>query len=388
MNAKIAALALAQCCFWFATLVGISLSAIIGMKLSPRADLATLPFALASFGALMSTYALSTYMQRNGRRSGLRLGALLGVASAALSCVALQIESFWLFCTASIVLGCYQASSAFYRLAAMDEAENNHKSTAMSWVLCGSLLAALIGPSLAKYANSFSIGAVFTGPYLIVLLFSLTGFLSLGLLDRKPPTSTKKEPLSASSVPSDSTYWVGVINTGFSQFLMMLMMVIAPLAMHSAGFAVSTSLSVIGWHIIGMFLPSFYSGKLIDRYGELQLLIGGYIVFGMSSLVALVGQTASHYYLSLFLLGFAWNFVYVAGTSQYNKAVTVANKGKSQGIAELSIALAGTVAVFAGGIMINSLSWSIINNYVLFGSSLAILLNLLKKRSEKKKTVI
>ncbi len=387
MNVKIAALSLAQCCFWFATLVGISLSAVIGLQLSPRAELATLPLAFGSLGALMSTYALSMYMQRYGRRAGLRLGATVGMSAAVLTCVALQQQSFWLFCIASLIMGCYQASSVYYRLAAMDEAEEHFKSTAMSWVLCGALLAALFGPTLAKFANGVDLGTAYMGPYLLVFLFTLIGFAAIGLLEKKQPQAPQPKASTYSSLPNSLMYWAGVVNTGFAQFLMMLMMVITPLAMHADGFAVSVSLSVIGWHIIGMFLPSFFSGKMIDRWGVSKILVTGYVVYGFSALVALTGHTATHYYLSLFLLGIAWNFVYVAGTTQYNTVVNEGNRGKAQGIAEFSISLAGTVAVFAGGVMINQLSWSSINIYVLALLGLLILFNLVHKARQSEQPI-
>jgi len=364
MNNRIIALCIAQSCYWFATLVGISLSAIVGLKLSPQPELATLPFALASLGGLLCTYALSTFMQRRGRRAGLRLGTAAGLLAALLTCIALQLSSFWLFCFACLLLGCYAASSAYYRLAAMDEVAESEKSTAMSWVLCGSLAAALIGPSLAKFASAWDIGADYTGPYIMVALFSLLGYAVLGILPKgQPQVATEKKPGTA--MPGELSYWAGVLNTAFAQFIMMIMMVIAPLAMHADGYPVTMSLSVIGWHIIGMFAPSFFSGKMIDRWGATRILCAGYAIYALSALTAIFGHSAPHYYVSLFLLGFAWNFVYVAGTSQYNKSITSENKGKEQGIAELAIAMAGTVAVFSGGVMINHLSWSSINLYVL-----------------------
>lgn len=379
INAKIIALSVAQSCYWFATLIGISLSAIVGLKLSPIAELATLPFALASLGGLLCTYALSMYMQRSGRRAGLRLGVVAGVVAALLSCVALQLASFWLFCFASLLLGCYQASSVYYRLAAMDEAAAPDKSTAMSWVLCGSLLAAIAGPSLAKLASGLQIGASYTGPYLMVALFALLAYAALGQLDKNKTPAAKEKPSSQAELPANVHYWAGVINTSFAQFIMMLMMVIAPLALHADGFAVSVSMSVIGWHIIGMFLPSFFSGKLIDRWGATKVLWLGYAIYALSALVALQGHSVALYYASLFLLGTGWNFVYMAGTSQYNQAISAHKQGKAQGLAELSIALAATIAVFAGGVMINQLSWSSINGYVLIMLLLIMLLNIALK---------
>ena len=385
MNTQLFSLAIAQCCYWFATLVGISLSAIVGMELSTQRELATLPFALSSLGGLASTYALSQFMQRTSRRKGLRLGTAFGVVASLLSLVALQMQSFWLFCFASLVMGCYQASSAYYRLAALDVASAEHKSAAISWVLCGSLLAAIAGPSLAALAHTWPMGATYTGPYLLVAGFAVIGFLVLGRLDStaavQATSSHKKQSLAGIA----SHYWVGTINTGFAQLLMMLMMVITPLAMHAADYPVSLSLSVIGWHIIGMFLPSFFSGKLIDRWGEEKIIYCGYFIYAVSALVALQGQTPAHYFTCLFLLGCGWNLVYIGGTTQYNKAISTENKGKAQGIAEFAIALAGAIAVFSGGVMVSVMSWTEINQIVVAMLILAVAINLKVSFSHNRK---
>lgn len=196
MPAKIIALAVAQSCYWFAVLIGISLSSIIGVKLAPHASLATLPFGLVSLGALLSTYHLSVLMQQRGRRLGLRLGALAGTSSALLCMASIYFESFYLFCLASLLMGVYQASSVFYRLAAMDEAPESKKGSVMGWVLSGSLLAAILGPTLAKYANQWFSDPAYLGAYLFVGIFAAIAFLLLGVLSN---------PVVSQSASGDNT---------------------------------------------------------------------------------------------------------------------------------------------------------------------------------------
>lgn len=387
MNRQLFALAIAQCCYWFATLVGISLSAIVGMELSTQRELATLPIALSSLGGLASTYALSQFMQRTSRRKGLRLGTAFGVVAAILCLAALQIQSFWLFCFASLLMGFYQASAAYYRLAALDVASDAHKSAAISWVLCASLLAAIAGPTLAAFANAWPLGATYTGPYLLVAVFTLAGYLVLGTLDSTSVAETKFSNQGQSLAGISSHYWVGTINTGFAQLLMLLMMVIAPLVMYAHNYPVAMGLSVIGWHIIGMFLPSFFSGKLIDRWGESNVIFCGYAIYAASAFIALQGETPAYFFTSLFLLGCGWNLVYIGGTTQYNKAISTHNKGKAQGIAEFAIALAGTIAVFSGGVMVSLLSWNEINQIVVAMLLVAVVINLKVTRVQRNKAI-
>ncbi len=376
MTTKILALVAAQACYWFATLVGISLSAIVGMELAPHTSLATLPFALNSLGALACTYPLSVFMQRHSRRKGLRLGSLAGAFAATLSVVALQQASFMLFCMASLMMGCYQASSVFYRLAAMDEAPIGSQAKAVSWVLCGSLLAALLGPVLAHASAIWDGGTAHSGAYALVAIFAVTAYFSLSPLGDTHTNRHQNTPYSVSvGVWQLGAFRRGLFNTALAQFLMMLLMVIAPLAMYAKGFTTAQSTAVIGWHLIGMFLPSFLSGGLVDRYGSALVIICGYVLFGVSAVIAISGEGIANYYLSLFLLGTAWNLVYVAGTSQYNSSLAPEKKARAQGIAELLIALAATSAVFTGGVLINSVNWAQINGLVLGIIATAMTLN-------------
>ena len=364
MPNKIIALAIAQSCYWFAVLIGISLSSIIGIKLAPHPSLATLPFGLVSLGALLSTYQLSVFMQQRGRRIGLRLGAFAGTSSALLCIVSIYFESFYLFCVASLLMGIYQASSVFYRLAAMDEVPQDKKGSVMGWVLSGSLLAAILGPSLAQSANQWFSNPAYLGAYLFVGIFAAIAFLLLGTLSN-PVISKAASPVNTRNFLKHSGYRMGVLNTAFGQFLMMLMMVITPLAMHAHEYSSDQGISVIGWHIIGMFLPSFVSGKLIDRFGSSTIAMAGLLVFAFSALAAISGMVLMNYYVSLFLLGVGWNFLYMSGTGQYSAAIDDAEKGKGQGIAELLVAFSSIIAVISGGVLINWFDWQQLNYGVL-----------------------
>lgn len=356
MNPKIIILSLAQACYWFAVLVGISLSTVIGLQLAPNETLATLPYALINVGALGATYLLSMLMQRSGRRLGLQIGALASAIAASLAMLALALQSFILFCAASLLMGIYQASSVYYRLAALDELAPQQSGRAIGWVLTGSLLAAILGPSLARWGNQWVVEPAYLGAYALVTLFSVLALVLISFLRAKPVVQTTNKSTSTTFLTLPN-YWFGVGNTAFGQGFMMLMMLVAPLAMHQHHYSVESSLSVIGWHIIGMFLPSFVSGQLVDKFGTFAVLLAGLVVFALSALASILGTTAIHYHWSLVLLGIGWNLMYVAGTKQYTQAYPSAEKGRAQGIAELVIAFAAIIGVVSGGILIQNFSW-------------------------------
>lgn len=376
MNIRIIALALAQSCHWFATLIAISLSGVIGTQLAPQAALATVPYGLISIGALASTYYLSLLMFRRGRRIGLRLGAWVGFVAGILCVLAIMWQHFYLFCFANLLMGIYQASAAFYRLAAMDEATENSKGTAMGWVLSGSLVAALFGPLLATYSNGWISDAEYAGSYLLASVFSFAAVWLLGLLNTSKPTPVSTNKTSSRRFLKQTAYWIGVGNTAFGQFVMMIMMVITPLAMHAQHHSAADGLSVIGWHIVGMFLPSLVTGKLVDRYGAANVAIGGLLVLLLSAVTAIMGMTLSHYYISLFLLGVGWNLLYVAGTGQYSSAHDEAEKGKAQGVAEMVVSLSAIVAVISGGLLMQAMDWQQANEFLAYVLLFVLGLNL------------
>lgn len=374
MNIQIIALALSQSCYWFAVLIGISLSSIIGIQLAPHSSLATLPFGLVSLGALIATYKLSVFMQRHGRRKGLRLGAIAGASSGLLCMLAIYQENFYLFCFASFLMGIYQASSVFYRLAAIDEAPEGQQGLVMGWVLSGSLLAAFLGPSLATQANQWIKHPTYIGAYLMVTVFAIVAFILLSKLS----TQVVNQPLTknnSNTFLKNTNYLIGVFNTAFTQFVMMLMMVVTPLAMHAGHFSTDQGISVIGWHIIGMFLPSFFSGKLIDRFGTKAMVITGLFILSLSAIAAILDMVLINYYVSLFLLGIGWNFIYMAGTTQYTQAIEITEKGKAQGISEVIIAFSSIIAVVGGGVLIHWFDWQQINQGIVFLLTGALLLN-------------
>ena len=276
-------------------------------------------------------------------------------------------------------MGIYQASSVFYRLAAIDEAPKGQQGSVMGLVLSGSLLAAVLGPSLAMQANQWIKQPAYIGAYLMVTVFAIIAFFLLSKLN----VQAVGQPLNKSSSSRflmHSGFLVGVFNTAFTQFVMVLMMVVTPLAMHAEHYSTDQGISVIGWHIIGMFLPSFFSGKLIDRFSTQTIVILGLFILSLSAMVAIADMALSNYYVSLFLLGIGWNFMYMAGTAQYTQAIEIKEKGKAQGVSEVIIALSSIVAVVSGGVLIQWFDWQQINQAVLFILVGALLLNLCFKK--------
>ena len=379
MNRAILALTCAQVIYWFAVLISISLSSVIGIQLAPAPALATLPLALISLSALLVTYTVSTLVDRIGWRRTLGTGALAGASAALLSVLALMQSSFLLFCIACLLMGLYQATAVYYRLAAIALAPAEAQGRAIGWVLSGSLLAAFLGPTLANLSGAWLSTSPYAGPYLLTALLSA---LAIPALAGLPSPAGLSKPIHAPAAGEQTfrrrrAYRLGTLNTAFAAGAMVLMMVISPLSMHHAGgFAVEQGVSVIGWHLVGMFLPSYFSGKLLERQPARRLVLFGIALFACSALVAVLGQSLGHYYVSLFLLGSGWNFMYVAGTWQYNSTLSESERGPAQGRAEVVISLAGLLGASAGSALLIHLSWQQINIALLLALLAITLLNL------------
>lgn len=379
MNRATLALTAAQSIYWFAVLISISLSSVIGAMLAPAPSMATLPYALISLSALFATYTVSTLVDRIGWRRTLGAGALAGVAAALLSVFALSRDDFVLFSLACLLMGLYQATAVYYRLAAIALAPAEGQGRAIGWVLSGSLLAAFLGPTLAGIAGGWFSTSPYAGPYLLTALLSALAIPALALLP-KPAALCVAGGLARTSGLAflrRRAYRLGTFNTAFAASAMVLMMVIAPLSMHHAGgFHVDQGVSVVGWHLVGMFLPSYFSGKLLERVPAQRLVLFGVFLFACSALVAVQGQSLSHYYISLFLLGSGWNFMYVAGTWQYNCTLDDAERGAAQGRAEVVISLAGLLGAATASVLLTHLSWQQINAGLLLVLLAVTLLNI------------
>lgn len=152
-NPALLILFLAQALYWSCSLIGITLTALIGMQLSPYNSLATLPLALLVLGNLLATHPLSLFMQRHGRRPGLSLGAAAGIAGGLISALGVWLGDFLLFCLGALPIGVYQASAMYYRFAALETVDDAHKGRAAAWVIAGGICAALIAPSLTLWAR-------------------------------------------------------------------------------------------------------------------------------------------------------------------------------------------------------------------------------------------
>lgn len=360
-NPTLLRLFFAQALYWSCAMIGITLTALIGLQLAPGNSLATLPLALLVLGNLLTVQPLSLFMQRHGRRPGLMLGAVLGMGGGLLSAFGIWLGDFWLFCLGALPIGSYQASAMYYRFAALEAVDEAHKGRATAWVVGGGVLAALLAPPLALWAKNL-LGTPFVGAYLAIAVLAAAGLLLMaGLADGGLPPSAVPDPNLRRNLLSRPLVRAALATTAIGHGLMVLVMNATPLAMKFCGLPLEIASEVIRWHMLGMFLPAFVAGPLVDRLGSRRVALLGCAILIGSAGVALSGIGQVQFLISSFLLGLGWNLMLVAGTTLLGAGHAPHERGQAQGLMELGNGLVAASASFASGALVAGAGWSAVN---------------------------
>lgn len=362
-NAQVLRLFIAQALYWSCSMTGIIFTSIVGLRLAPSPDVATLPLAMLMLGGLLTLQPIAWLMQRRGRRLGFLIGALAGVLGGLISALSLWLDSFTLLCLGALPIGAYQASAMYYRFAALEAVSDAFKGRATACVIGGGVVAALLAPSLGGAARDlFSIP--FAGVYLLIAVLAALGVVVLaGLPSAVATGATQTAPSAVSwrALLARPTVRAAVLTTAAGHGLMILVMNATPLAMHGEGLSLHASGQVIQWHMLGMFLPAFLAGPLVDRLGSrLVACIGGGLLIA-SAVIALLGISHSHFMISSCLLGIGWNLMLVAGTTQLGQGHAPDERARAQGLMELSNGSVAAVMSFASGVLIAQAGWAAVN---------------------------
>jgi MFS family permease len=376
-NARI--LAACQALFISAMSINLTLTGLVGYSLVENKAYATLPYALITVAAALTTVFASLWMQRVGRRLGFACGALLCMVGGMVSVAAIMQRNFMMFCIGTACIGVFQAFAQYYRLAAADGVAPGRKSKAISAVLTGGVVAAVLGPLIAQWSRSALPGTAFAGAYAAVMIL---GLLSLALLLWQYRDLPATAPLpnrtqsAASAASDDAPRPLGVIvrqpifiaalaNNMLGYAVMIFIMTATPLAMIACNYGVNDSAGVIQWHLVGMYAPSFFTGWLIQRYGITTVLLSGMGLCGLCVLLATSSTALPIFYTALLCLGIGWNFMFVGGTTLLVRSYRPNEQGKTQATSEFStFALTALASLGAGQLLIH-IGWEKMNIAVL-----------------------
>jgi MFS family permease len=360
---NVAILAANQALFLVAAITVMTLSGIVGQRLAPTPTLATFPIAMMMVGVVLAALPASLLMKRLGRRTGFVVGALVGGAGGGvLSVWAIALGSFWLFSAGSLLLGLYQAFANYHRFAAADAASPAFESRAISLVLAGGVVAAFLGPLNASRTNELLAGLPDAGPYAVIVALAVVG-AALHTWLRIPNDDETRTGLQRPmrEIRSNPAFGAALLAATVGYTVMILVMTATPLAMQHEGFGLPDAATVMQWHVLGMFAPSFVTGHLIARFGLPNILLTGVAVLVGSVAAAVSGQSIAHFWVALALLGIGWNFLFVGGSALLATTHAPAERGKVQGINELVIFAAVAVGSLLAGALVHTVGWATLN---------------------------
>lgn len=328
---------------------------LAGLMIAPSPALATIPISLIVFGSMTTAPWLSALMQRFGRRLGFVVGALGGAGGAAVSATGLWIDSFALFLIGSYLTGIYMSAQGFYRFAATDTASEAFRPKAISYVMAGGLLSALVGPQLVKLSVDATV-IPFVGSYAFVVIINLVGAWLFAFLDVPKPAAPKPgdaKGRSRAELLRDPKIAVAVICGMVSYALMNLMMTSTPLAVVGCGFTTGNAADIVSAHVIAMYAPSFFTGHLIARFGAMRIVALGLALLAAAGVVALSGVELTQFFVSLILLGVGWNFGFIGATAMLTQAHAPEERGRVQGMNDFLVFGCVTFASLSSGLMMS-----------------------------------
>ncbi|MEL6684728.1 MAG: MFS transporter [Pseudomonadota bacterium] len=330
---------------------------LAGGQLASNPCLATLPISFIVFGSMTTAPWISPLMQRNGRRFGFFLGAFAGAMGAAVSAYGLYTSSFVILLAGSYLTGIYMSAQGFYRFAATDTASEAFRPKAISYVMAGGLLSAIVGPQLNKLVSDAFV-VPFLGTYLAIIVLNLVGMLLFLWLDlpkgsRSEPQAQPVKGRTRLELLRDPRILVAIICAMVSYSLMNLVMTSTPLAVVGCGFTTDDANDIVSAHVLAMFAPSFFTGHLIARFGVERILSLGLIILAIAGGIALSGVELTNFYLALILLGLGWNFGFIGATTMLAGAHKPEERGAVQGMNDMIVFGMVTVASLASGGLMN-----------------------------------
>lgn len=343
----------------------VSLGGLVGQSLAPTPTLATLPVSVYNLGLAIGTLPAAYFMRRLGRRRAYLLGTLFGLAAGLIAAFGISTLSFILFCAGTFTAGFYAAYVQSYRFAATDMATGDLRAKAISWVMVGGLIAAVIGPQLVIWTRDTIPGTAFAGSFLSQAVLAVLAMPVLFLL-RVP------KPKSTNAIQSDSgrgvlqilrnpRFMLSVVAGVVSYGLMTFVMTAAPLAMVGHGHSVDHAALGIQWHVLAMFAPSFVTGYFITWFGKERVTATGLLLIAVSGAIALSGFHLAHFWLSLIVLGIGWNFGFIGATAMVADAHSPAERNKAQGANDFMVFGVVAAASFFSGNLLYASGWETIN---------------------------
>jgi MFS family permease len=363
MNRHLLLLAFCQGMFLTNTVTFIAVNGLVGFALAPVGWMATLPVTSYVIGGALSAPLVARIQSQWGRKRSFQLGLLMAALSAAACAWAVQVQHFGLLMAATTLAGFYQANAALYRFAGTELVAPSYKEKAISLVLAGGIVGAFIGPNLADATVGLT-ATRFVGAYLSLIGVALVAFVALSFIDfpaHKAPAPGASSGRPLAEIARQPVFIVAVAAAALGYGVMNLLMAATPLAMQQCKHPFSSATLVLEWHVLGMFVPSFFTGHLIKRFGALPIMGWGVVLNLVCVAVALSGVDLMQFLIALFTLGVGWNFLYTGGTTLLTSTYRPEEKNKAQGAMDTCVFATMAFSSFGSGALVTTQGWTMLN---------------------------
>ncbi len=363
MNLHLALLTLCQGLLMVNNVVFIAVNGLVGLALAPLGWMATLPITAYVAGGALATGLVARHQRRWGRQRTFQLGLLVAIASAGVCAWAVMTRNFWLLTGATLVAGYYSANGSLYRFASIELVKPEFKERAISWVLAGGILGGVVGPNLASWSRDV-LSQPFAGAYLALMG---VGALSLVVMSCIPfpklpgQGSTTLQGRPTGVIVRQPVFIIAAAACAIGYGVMNLLMAATPIAMAQCHHPFSAAALVLEWHVLAMFVPSFFTGKLIKRFGVQPILATGLLLNIACVAFALHGNDVMHFLGALVVLGVGWNFLFIGGSTLVTETYAPEEKTRAQGALDFCVYTTMAVSSFSSGALVTTGGWTAMN---------------------------
>lgn len=367
MNRNVWLLSLCQALLMTGNILLISVIGLIGKQIAPSVSMITLPVALQFLGLMAATIPASLISGKLGRKRGFSIGNVVGITGASLATYALSQQNFYLFCFATFLLGIGIGFGTLYRFAAIEVCDENARHRAISISMAGGVLAAVLGPNLAIMSQQWSADGLYIGAFASLIGLNILALLILQTI-QFPKVSFNSQAHKADplGVIVKAPNFIGAVFAAMVAYAVMnILMTATPLAMIGCGFDFTKAAGVIEWHVLGMFVPAFFTGSLIERFGSRMMILAGGILFVVCIAINIHGESIWHFRAALVVLGVGWNFMFIAATGLFSQSYQSQNKAKAQAFNEFIVFGCVTITAMLSGWLESTAGWQNLNIYVL-----------------------
>ena len=371
MNLQLLLLTLCQGMFLTNNVAFIAINGLVGLSLAPSPWMATLPVTGYVAGGALCAGLVARHQRAWGRQRAFQAGLVVAMLASGLCAYAAVNHQFWLLVAATLLAGYYNANAGLYRFAATELVAPAFKERAVSWVLAGGIIGAVAGPNLAS-ATRDALPVAFAGAYAALVGVALIALVVISFVRFPPlPKPTLAQPgRPLREIARQPVFIVAVVGCALGYGVMNLLMAATPIAMSQCAHPFKSTALVLEWHVLGMFVPSFFTGSLIKRFGCLPVMGVGVVLNAVCIAVALSGVELMQFIIALLALGVGWNFLFIGGTTLFMQAYRPEERTTAQAAMDTVIFSTMTVTSFSSGALVTTSGWAWLN----LGSIVPVLL--------------